>query len=458
MINDTTNKKERLGLKNTYAKSFTRFAVASILGIFIFFVPINGVLPFQLIYKDFFLNMIIGDTRLFWITIIPIVMLFGFFYGKKFAKKDTFIYNFFKDDTVFHLVIYIISVSFAIMYYFKIGSPMVYGDSTGGVMIGDTLNLTISIIPIGGMVLPLLASYGLLEVVGSMLEPFMRPVFKIPGKAALDTVASVVGAAVVGILFTSQLYKNKEYTQREAFFIASNFSLNSVGYCAFILGYVGLLNNFGLLFVCYATITYFMAAILVRIPPLKKYPDVYVDGRVQTDEDRAENIKFGIKQIRRGFDKAVIRADSSEPILKEMGMGLLSGIGLAMKVAPTIMAIGIMGLIVNEYTPILRYLSMPFVPIVKLLGIPEAQMAAQAILAGGIDLFLPAVLIAGTASEATRFFVAMVSLVQVLYVTETMLPIIFFGIPAKFKDIVILWLQRTLIAMPLVAALTHLLY
>lgn len=52
----------------------------------------------------------------------------------------------------------------------------------------------------------------------------------------------------------------------------------------------------------------------------------------------------------------------------------------------------------------------------------------------------------------------MVSLVQVLYITETMLPIIFFRIPAKLKDILSLWVVRTLVAIPVVAVLTHILY
>jgi nucleoside recognition membrane protein YjiH len=446
-------------LKNSYVKSFIKFAVASILGVFIFFVPtIDGKLPFELIYNDLFLNGIIGNTRLYWITIIPPVMVLGYIYGKKFAKKESWIYKFFNEDTKFHLAMYIVSTVFAIMYYFKIGSEMVYGPHTGGVIIGSVLNFTISMLPVGSMLLPLLASYGLLEVVGCLLSPMMRPVFKIPGKSALDTVASIVGSAVVGILFTSQLYKNKEYTQREAFFISTNFSLSSVGYCAFILGYAGLIKNFGLMFLCYVIITYFMAAIIVRIPPTSRYKDEYIDGTIQTEEQRMEYSVFDKDRFKRAIHKAVKKADGADPVLKELGRGFVNGLGIAAKVVPSIMSIGVIGLMINEYTPILKYISLPFVPIVTLLGIPGADIAARAIVAGGIDMFMPVVLVAGVANEATRFFVAMISLVQVLYITETMLPIIFFGIPAKFKDIVIIWLQRTLVAMPLVALLTHIFY
>ncbi|MGL5255550.1 MAG: hypothetical protein ACRC76_00830 [Proteocatella sp.] len=123
-----------------------------------------------------------------------------------------------------------------------------------------------------------------------------------------------------------------------------------------------------------------------------------------------------------------------------------------------VITIGIIGLSLSEFTPIIEIISKPFVPFIAMLGIPDAALATQAILVGGIDLFLPAILIANSAFEATRFFVLMVSLVQVLYITETMLPIIFFGIPAKFKDIIALWAIRTLVAIPIVAILTHILY
>ena len=41
-------------------------------------------------------------------------------------------------------------------------------------MIKDVLPHTMGILPVGGLLLPLLASFGLLEFVGTMLEPIMK--------------------------------------------------------------------------------------------------------------------------------------------------------------------------------------------------------------------------------------------------------------------------------------------
>lgn len=269
-------------LKNPYWKCFLKFLIASSLGITIFFVPIKGRLLFEVIYKDFFLNMVLGNMVQPLITICPVIMLCGYIYSNHICRGDNAVKRFFEEDTRFHFVLYLLGSIFAIMYYFQFGWEFAYSEKTGGVMIGETLNFTISIVPVAGAVLPLLAGYGLLEAIGAFLEPFMRPVFKVPGKSALDTIASIVGAAVVGIMFTASLYKEKHYTVKEAFFISSSFSLNSVGYCAFLIGYVGLLDSFGLIFLLYCIVTYAVAAIVCRIPPVSKYPDIYSDGSVQT--------------------------------------------------------------------------------------------------------------------------------------------------------------------------------
>ncbi|MGB5823153.1 MAG: nucleoside recognition domain-containing protein [Proteocatella sp.] len=404
------------------------------------------------------MNRILGNFVQPLITLCPIIMLTGYVYSKFICKSDNAVKRFFADDDHFHFVLYILGSTFALMYYFQFGWEFVYSEKTGGVMIGETLNYTISIVPVAGAVLPLLAGYGLLEAIGAFLEPFMRPLFKVPGKSALDTIASIVGAAVVGIMFTASLYKEKHYTAKEAFFISSSFSLNSVGYCAFLIGYVGLLDNFGLIFLLYCIVTYTVAAIVCRIPPISKYPDVYIDGSVQTPEMRKENLHLNISQIKKGYDDALKKADQAPNLLVDMAKGFWDGCLITAKVIPMVITIGIIGLAISEFTPIIKIISIPFTPFIAMLGIPDASLATQAILVGGIDLFLPSILIAGSAYKATRFFVLMVSLVQVLYITETMLPIIFFGIPAKFKDILYLWVIRTLIAIPIIAVLTHILY
>ena len=55
-----------------------------------------------------------------------------------------------------------------------------------------------------GLLLPLLLDFGLLEFVGTMMTRIMRPVFRLPGRSAVDCFASWLGDGSVGILLTQQ--------------------------------------------------------------------------------------------------------------------------------------------------------------------------------------------------------------------------------------------------------------
>lgn len=57
---------------------------------------------------------------------------------------------------------------------------------------------------------PFITEFGLLEYIGVLIEPLMRPVFKVPGYAAIDAVTSFVANPTLGIFFTNKLYKEKK--------------------------------------------------------------------------------------------------------------------------------------------------------------------------------------------------------------------------------------------------------
>lgn len=54
-----------------------------------------------------------------------------------------------------------------------------------------------------------------MEFIGVLVQPIMRPVFKTPGRSAIDAVASFVGSYSLGLLITNRVYKEGKYTARE---------------------------------------------------------------------------------------------------------------------------------------------------------------------------------------------------------------------------------------------------
>ena len=88
------------------------------------------------------------------------------------------------------------------------------------------------IVPIGAALLSLFVEYGVLDFVGTLMRPVMRPLFRLPGRAALDSVTSWVGSYSVGLYLTRRLFEGGFYTRREAYTIVTGFSTVSIGFVA----------------------------------------------------------------------------------------------------------------------------------------------------------------------------------------------------------------------------------
>ena len=88
--------------------------------------------------------------------------------------------------------------------------------------------------------------------------------------------------------------------------------------------------------------------------------------------------------------------------------------------------------------------------LLSLLGVEEAFAVAPATLIGFTDMFLPALLITGIESIKTRFIIGMLSLIQIIYLTEVGVIVIKSEVPLGLGKLFILFMERTLLALPLI--------
>ena len=129
-----------------------------------------------------------------------------------------------------------------------------------------------------------------------------------------------------------------------------------------------------------------------------------------------------------------------------------------MGVAPVVMAFGLIALMLAEFTPVFQWLGMPFIPLLELMQVPYAKEASETILIGFADMFLPSVVGASIESEMTRFIIAALSVTQLIYMSEVGGVLLGSKIPVKFIDLVIIFLLRTLITLPIIVGVAHLLF
>src|SRR5699024_1531637 len=117
------------------------------------------------------------------------------------------------------------------------------------------------------------------------------------------------------------------------------------------------------------------AFIMPRIPPLSRNEDKYYNDGSKLEE----TIPEGYNQISCWYKQAMEKAEKSPGIIPLIKEGIKTVFDTWFGVLPVVMAIGTLGTILAEYTPIFSWLGMPFVPLLEMIGIPEAQAMSETI-------------------------------------------------------------------------------
>ena len=452
--------KESKGRRQLTWNDYLKFIIPSILGILLFMTPLTheGEMTILVALLSNAFSNALGDLIsvivLIIITISALLTLIYRISKPKFIGNSEFLKSIF-DVSITWLIIRLLGAIIAYMTFFEIGPEIVWSADTGGLIFYDLLAGLLGIFLFAGLLLPLLTDFGLLEFVGTLLVKVMRPVFKIPGRSAIDCIASWVGDGTIGVVITDKQYQDGYYTLREAATIATCFSAVSITFSLVVADQVGLMNMFPPFYLS-VTLAGIIAAIIVpRIPPISRKPDTYYEG---INRDESTHIPEGYSLAKWGATLAVEKAEKNANLKKFIASGIRTFINMWLTVMPIIMCFGGIALMLAEGTPIFKWIGMPFIPLLKLLQIPYAVEASETMLVGFTDMFLPSVIGASIPSELTRFVVGGVSITQLIYLSEVGGVILGSKIKLNILELFIIFLERTLITLPILALAAHIIF
>ncbi|MCY6959786.1 YjiH family protein [Clostridium brassicae] len=441
-------------------KNLLKFLLPSLLGILFFITPISYqgeiTIPIAVLAKSV-QNLLLKNLPGIMTIIISITFL-GTTITKLFKPKtildNKFLYTLFNVSSMW-FISRIVGFVFAISTFFKIGPEFIWSQDTGGLLLNDLLPILFSVFLFAGMLLPLLLDFGLLEFFGAIFTKIMRPIFSLPGRSSIDCIASWLGDGTIGVMLTSKQYEEGYYTKREAAVIGTTFSAVSITFSLVVISQVNLAHLF-IPFYLTITIAGLCAAIIIpRIPPLSRKPDTYYNG---IKKESSEIIPDGYTPFQWGLTKAMERASENNSLRNFITQGVQNILDMWLGVAPVVMAMGTTALILAKYTPVFQWMGLPFIPILKLLQIPEAREASQTLIVGFADMFLPSVIGATIKSELTRFVIACVSVTQLIYMSEVGGLLLGSKIDVSIKDLLIIFLQRTIVTLPIVAFIAHIIF
>jgi nucleoside recognition membrane protein YjiH len=440
--------------------SYLKFIIPSFIGVILFMIPIEFAgemtLPVTLLAK--WLQELLADIlpalATVMILVSAVLTLIGSFIKPSWIMDRPFLKNLFH-VSVFWAVTRVLGAIFAVLTLSQWGPDWVWSEDTGGLLLYNLIPVLFTVFIFAGLFMPFLMDFGLLEMTGTLLTRLMRPLFKLPGRASIDCLASWLGDGTIGVLLTNKQYEDGFYTKREAAVIGTTFSVVSITFAIVVLEQIGLGHLFGPYYFTISFAGLVAAIVLPRIPPLSRKEDTYYDG---LKGNLNESFPEGFSVWQWGLHQAVERARSMK-FIDVFQNGCKNILDMWLGVLPVVMAFGTTAMIIAEYTPLFKWLGLPFVPILSLLNIPEAHEAAQTVVVGFADMFLPSVIASGTIeSELTRFVVAALSVTQLIYMSEVGGLLLGSKVPVDFKDLVILFLQRTLLTLPIIALMAHLIF
>lgn len=435
------------------------FTVPSLIGVFLFMtpVPVGDVvtIPIAVMAKNVqqFVAPFIHPLIVAIVCITGLMSLAVSVFNVKPFRHVHIIQHLFKVSPIW-LVTRLAGMVFILMTYFKVGPHAIHSDNTGTLVLHDLLPVLFSVFILAGLLLPLLLNFGLLELVGTLFTKVMRPLFGVPGRSAVNCVASWLGDGSVGILMTARQYEEKFYTEREAAIIGTTFSAVSITFCLVVIGQVKLEYLFAPFYLTVCLAGFVAAFIVPRLPPLRFKKQVYIDG--SPADENAEAVPEGKTLFKHALDVALLKAQKAPGVKGTLQEGTHNALDMVFAVLPVVMAVGTTALIIAEYTPIFQYLGKPFIPFLELLQIPEAEKAAETIVVGFADMFIPSILAASSIeSNVTRFIVAAMSVTQLIYMSEVGALLLGSKIPVNLWELFLIFILRTIVTLPVITLMAH---
>lgn len=421
------------------------FIFYSLFGIFMFFVPITiaGAKSIPIDHITSLVKKLPNYNLVFGVFMV----LAGIAYAIKTKSWQKS-----KLHSVF-FAIKLVALVFVFMYLTHKGPARIFDKDMLPLIWNGIMVSVATIVPIGSVFLAFLTGFGLMEFIGVFMEPVMRPVFKTPGRSAVDAVASFVGSYSLALLITNRVYLEDTYTKKEAAIIATGFSTVSATFMIIVAKTLDLLDYWLAYFWITLFVTFIVTAITARIFPLNKKSQEYYSGKEYVPEEK-KKVTFS-EAIEAGME-AYKNSGSLASVVKD---NFIDGFKMALNIAPSLLGVGMIGLLLAEYTPIFDIIGYIFYPFTLITRVEQPLMVAQALGMSIAEMLLPAPVVANAGlGLIAKMLVAVVSVSEILFFSASIPVMMGTEIPLKFSDYIIIWIERVILSIVITMPILYLFF
>lgn len=421
------------------------FIFYALFGIFMFFVPITiaGAKSIPIDHITSLVKKLPNYNLVFGVFMV----LAGIAYAIKTKSWQKS-----KLHSVF-FAIKLVALVFVFMYLTHKGPARIFDKDMLPLIWNGIMVSVATIVPIGSVFLAFLTGFGLMEFIGVFMEPVMRPVFKTPGRSAVDAVASFVGSYSLALLITNRVYLEDTYTKKEAAIIATGFSTVSATFMIIVAKTLDLLDYWLAYFWITLFVTFIVTAITARIFPLNKKSQEYYSGKEYVPEEK-KKVTFS-EALEAGME-AYKNSGSLASVVKD---NFIDGFKMALNIAPSLLGVGMIGLLLAEYTPIFDIIGYIFYPFTLITRVEQPLMVAQALGMSIAEMLLPAPVVANAGlGLIAKMLVAVVSVSEILFFSASIPVMMGTEIPLKFSDYIIIWIERVILSIVITMPILYLFF
>lgn len=425
------------------ATPWLKFIIFSLIGIVAFFVPFQigdtRSIPIDLISRYIIENLPVVVA--YYALLMMFVGAVAPFFDKSWNKNTL--------ERVYTLI-KILGFVTGVFVFIDMGPQWIRTDEIGKFLFFELVISIGLIVPISALFLHFLTGYGLVEFLGVLFQRIMKPLWNVPGRSAIYAITSRFASIVVVYLMVSNDYKENKLTRKEATIIATGFLAVEIPFMIIIARTLDIMAYFPLFFAAAIFTSFLVTAILARFWPIRNISDDYFEPGKGAPEPVVQS-----KLVRTALGNAAAAADKANSLPVGIWKQLEGALLMTASVLPAIMSIGLIFLLLTEYTVIFDYLAYIFYPLTWVLQAPEPLLTAKAITLGVTEILLPSLIVVD-ALLATKFIVGIVSISGILFFSTSIPSILSSHIPISVGRMVIIWFMRTIVSLIIAVPLVYL--
>jgi len=406
-----------------YFENILKMIVYSLVGIIIFFIPINinNELKTILYHISNKIQMSYSNLLEFCIIIFTLLMTL-----KDYKKKST---------NKIIIFLKFLSVLILVDLFYNETYLFIQNENTILILKSIIFNL-ITLLPLCSIFIPFILEYGLLEIVESYFHPITKKLFKISGKSFLNLLIFLFTDCFCGYYMANLLYNKGKLRLNELYIVISNFSIMSLPMMIYTYDELNLKKYS--FFIVIFIIMIISNIILCRLYPLNKIKKSYaVKSEYKETIHKKDKFRSGVNKYLNNKNKKKLYLNILD--------NLETSISTSIKVISNIVIIFFLLEILLNNKMVIYSLSKIFYPVINLINLNNVDILSESIIRIFYNNIMTIEWATFTIDYNTRFLIGVLLALGGISLTSNIVYLISSSLKIDIKNFILIYFERIVI-------------